>query len=106
LTDFFVNCTILADPDPGSGAFLAPGSGMNNPNHISAESIETIFWVKRLKFFDAEPGLKKFAIRIRDGKNSNPGPGINIPDPQHCCAQDEMGLCFFATVQLFFTESS
>ncbi len=27
------------------------GSGMNNPDHIS-ESLETIFWVKILKFFD------------------------------------------------------
>jgi hypothetical protein len=51
---------------PGSG------SGMNNPDHIS-ESLETIFWVKILKFFDADPGSgwKKF------------GSGINIPDPQH-----------------------
>jgi hypothetical protein len=30
------------------------GSGMN-PDHI-AESLETIFWVKILKFFDADPG--------------------------------------------------
>jgi hypothetical protein len=54
---------------------------MNNPDHIS-ESFETIFWVKILKFFDAD---------IRDVKNSDPGwknlepgYGINIPDPQHC----------------------
>jgi hypothetical protein len=47
------------DPDPGSG------SGMNNPNHIS-ESLETIFWVKILKFL----------MRIRDGKNSDPGSGM------------------------------
>jgi hypothetical protein len=46
-------------------------SGMNNPDHIS-ESLETIFWVKILKFFDADPGWKKL------------GSGINIPDPQHC----------------------
>ncbi len=68
---------IVADPDPGSGAFLTPGSwmgeksdsgsGMNNPNHIS-ESLETIFWVKILKFFHADPGWKKI------------GSGINIPD--------------------------
>ncbi len=56
--------------DPGSGAFFWPqdpgsgmgnksGSGMNNPDHIS-ESLETIFWVKLLKFFDADPGWKKF----------------------------------------------
>jgi hypothetical protein len=43
---------------------------MNNPDHIS-ESLETIFWVKILEFFDADPGRKKF------------GSGINIPDPQH-----------------------
>jgi hypothetical protein len=50
--------------DPGSGAFLTPGSGMskksgsgsgmNNTDHIS-KSFETIFWVKILKFFDADP---------------------------------------------------
>jgi hypothetical protein len=44
---------------------------MNNPDHIS-ESLETTFWVKILKFFDADPGWKKF------------GSGINIPDSQHC----------------------
>jgi hypothetical protein len=44
-------------PDPGFG------SELNNLDHIS-ESLETIFWVKILKFFDADPGWKK--IRIRD----------------------------------------
>ncbi len=68
--------------DPGSGAFWTPGpgsgmgkksgsgSGMNNPYHIFA-SLETIFWVKILKFFDADPGS-----RIRDGKNSDSGSGM------------------------------
>jgi hypothetical protein len=46
------------------------GSGMNSPDHIS-ESLETIFWVKILKFFGADPGWEKFGsgmenIRIRD----------------------------------------
>jgi hypothetical protein len=38
---------------------------MNNPDHIS-ECLETIFWVKIPKFFDAYPvsGMEK--IRIRD----------------------------------------
>jgi hypothetical protein len=45
---------------------------MNNPDHIS-ESLETIVWVKILKFFDADPGS-------RMGKF---GSGTNIPDPQH-----------------------
>ncbi len=38
---------------------------MNNPDHIS-ESLETICWVKMLKFFDAYPGWKKFGSDIRD----------------------------------------
>ncbi len=48
------------------------GSGMNNPNHIS-ESLETIFWVKILYFFYADPasGMEKFGIRME--KNSDPG---------------------------------
>jgi hypothetical protein len=58
--------TSVADPDPWSGAFVTPGSGsgMNSPDHIS-ESLETIFGVKILKFFDADPRS-----------------GIKIPDPQ------------------------
>ncbi len=73
----------VADPDPGSGAFLHldpgrvksqdpdPGFGMSNPDH-SSKSLETIFWVKIIKFFDANPGLrwKKFG---RDRKKSGPG---------------------------------
>ncbi len=43
----------VADPDPGSGAFLTPGSGIRNrffpdpgsQTHIF-ESLMTIFWVK------------------------------------------------------------
>jgi hypothetical protein len=71
---------------------------MNNPDHIS-KSLETIFSVKILKFFDADQGWKnldrdwnnsdpEFEIRegknrIRDGKNSDQGSGTNIPDPHH-----------------------
>jgi hypothetical protein len=57
-------------PGFGFGKKLSSGSGMHDPDHI-AGSLETIFWVKILKFFDADPGWKKF------------GSGINIPDPQH-----------------------
>jgi hypothetical protein len=38
---------------------------MNNPDHIF-ESLETIFWVKILKFFVADPGSEMEKIRIRD----------------------------------------
>ncbi len=72
----------VADPDPGSAAFSGirdgkksgSGSGMNNPDNIS-KSLETIFWVKILKFFDADPGWEKIGSRFRDGKKSDPGPG-------------------------------
>jgi hypothetical protein len=50
------------------------GSRMNNPDHIS-ESLETIFW--GLKYLNS-------LMRIRDGRNSYPPSGKNIPDPQHC----------------------
>jgi hypothetical protein len=49
------------------------GSGMNNPDHIS-ESLETIFRVKILEFFHADPGSGIGKIRILDGK-------IRIRDP-------------------------
>ncbi len=60
----------LFDPwirDPGwvKNQYPAPGSGsgMNNPDHIS-ESLETIFL--GLKYLNS-------LMRIRDGKNSDPG---------------------------------
>jgi hypothetical protein len=42
------------------------GSGMNSVDHIS-ESLETIFWVKILKFFDADlgSGMEKFGSGIK-----------------------------------------
>jgi hypothetical protein len=39
----------------GAGMSKKSGSGMSNPNDIS-ESLETIVWVKILKFFDAGQG--------------------------------------------------
>jgi hypothetical protein len=44
------------------------------------------FWVKILKFFDADAVRirESFWPWIRDRKNSDPGSGINIPDPKHC----------------------
>jgi hypothetical protein len=57
-----------------------PGSNfLELKNHFFA-----FFGVKILKFFDEDPGWKQFGSGIRDGKKSNPGSGINIPDPQHC----------------------
>jgi hypothetical protein len=68
--------TRVADPVPfwplnpvfGMGKKSRSGSGMNIPDHIS-ESLEIIFWVKILKFFDADPGSGIFLTL-------DPGPGI------------------------------
>jgi hypothetical protein len=41
------------------------------------------FLVKKLKFFDADPGsgIEKIQIRESGWKNEDPGSGINIRDP-------------------------
>ncbi len=107
-----VTLVSVADPDPGSGAFLTPGSGirdpgwvesqhpdpgsgMNNPDHIF-QSLETIFlFFLGLKYLNSLMRIRDLGSRIRDGdssypgsrirdgKKSDPGSGINIPDPQH-----------------------
>jgi hypothetical protein len=57
---------------PGSGMSKKSGSesGMKNPDNIF-ECLETIFWVKIFKFFEADPGWNILRsgmekIRIRD----------------------------------------
>jgi hypothetical protein len=52
---------------------------MNNPVQNS-ESIETIFWVKILKFFDAypDPGSEIFLTLVPGWKKLDPGHRINI----------------------------
>jgi hypothetical protein len=64
------------------GKISGSGSGMNNPDHIS-ESLKNFFGLKYLNSFMwiRGPGLNKFGSGIRDGKKSDPGTGINIPDP-------------------------
>ncbi len=88
----------VADPNtnPGFGAFLIPGSGIpgkgkknQDPDPGWRTQIILYFHEPRNHFF----GLKYLSsfMRIRDGKNSDPGwkkisdqgTGINIPDPQH-----------------------
>jgi hypothetical protein len=81
----FYDESSVAYPDPGSGAFLTPGSGMgknnqdsypgsgsrmNNPDHIFESFKKPIFWVKIVKLLVADPvweklgsGMKKICIR-------------------------------------------
>jgi hypothetical protein len=53
----------VLDPDTGSGAFLTPGSGIRDVQKIKIRIRgEHIFWVKVLKFLDADsiPGSRNF----------------------------------------------
>jgi hypothetical protein len=73
---------------PGSGMGKKSG-GVNNPDHTS-ESLETIFWVKILRFFYAYLGSRMKKILIRDLEWKKFGSGINIQDPQHWSRQSKM----------------
>ncbi len=82
--------------DQGSGAFLTSRSGIQDPGWIKnqdpgsgsvlnilnqiSESLETSFWVKKLKFFDvdADPGSGNLfdpGCRIRSGTYTDPDLG-------------------------------
>jgi hypothetical protein len=70
----------VADPDPGSGAFLTPGSGIRNrffPDPRSGSRIQDPKPIFSPLTFVAVLGSGK-------GKNQDPGSGVNIPDPPHC----------------------
>jgi hypothetical protein len=52
------NIGSVADQDPGSGAFLTPGTGirdLNIPDHLSKCSETVFLGLKITKFFDADP---------------------------------------------------
>ncbi len=73
----------VADPYPGLGAFLTPGSGMGESQHPDPGSgmnnPETIFWLfLGLKYLNS-------LMRIWDpgSRIEKVGSGINIPDPPH-----------------------
>jgi hypothetical protein len=53
------------DPGFGMGKKSGSGSGMNNSDHIF-KSLDKIFWVKILKFFDANPGSENEKNRVQD----------------------------------------
>jgi hypothetical protein len=55
---------------------------MNNPDQISEKN--KFFGLKYLHYdADRGSGKEKFGSGTWDGKHSDPGYGINIPNPQH-----------------------
>jgi hypothetical protein len=78
----------LFDPGIRDGRKSASGSGIRDeqPGSYFLELKNQFFCflgVKILKFSDADPGWRQFGFGIRDGKKSDPGSGIKIPNPQH-----------------------
>jgi hypothetical protein len=81
--------------DPGSGAFLTPGSGMGwekvsirirdeQPGSYFLElrnHFFAFFGVKMLKFFDEDPGSGLETVRIRDPGWKKVGSGIRDKHP-------------------------
>jgi hypothetical protein len=74
----------VADPDPRLGASIRIQDEQPGLHCLELRINFFTFWgVKILKFFDKDPGLRQFGSGIRDGKKSDPGSGIDIPDPPH-----------------------
>jgi hypothetical protein len=78
--DNYTSFNSVADPYPGSDAFLTPG-WVKNPD--PGRTIRIIFPRAWKSFFGLKLKYLYYLMRIRDGKNSDLGTGINIPDPQH-----------------------
>ncbi len=95
--------------DPGLRAFLTPGSGIRDGRKLASgsgirdEQPGSYFLELRnhflpflgLKYLNSlmrirDPGWRQFGSGIRDGKKSDPGSGINIPDPQHCLKESTL----------------
>ncbi len=86
--------TSVADPDPGLGAFLTPGSGRKSASgpgirdeHPGTYFLELrnhlfcFFGVKMLKFFDEDPGWRQFGSEIGDPGWKKVGSGIRAKHP-------------------------
>ncbi len=63
----------VADPDPGSGAFLTSGSGMDKKSTSRIILPRQFFLVKIPQFFDADADLGIFLI-------PDPGSGMEKSD--------------------------
>jgi hypothetical protein len=69
-----IRCLLTPGSELGKNQDPGSGSGMNNPDHIS-ESLETIFWVKIHKLFDADQGSGKEKFVSCKEKIRNTGKG-------------------------------
>jgi hypothetical protein len=89
------------------GRKSASGSGMRDeqPRSYFLELRNHFLVFLGLKYLNSlmrirDPGGRQFGSGIRDGKKSDPGSGINIPDPQHW-----LNLFVFSKYMKFNTEA-
>jgi hypothetical protein len=74
------------------GRKSASGSGIRDEQpgsyFLELRNLFFLFFFWGLKYLNSlmrirDPGWRQFGSGIREGKKSDPGSGINIPDPQH-----------------------
>jgi hypothetical protein len=97
----------VADPDPGLGTFLTPGSGIRDGRKSASGSgirdeqpgsyfldLRNHFFaflgVKILKFFDEDPGSGMETVRIRDPGWEKVGSGIRDKHPGSATLKDRL----------------
>ncbi len=73
-----IRCLLTPGSGMGKKINIRAGPGMNILDHIS-EILETILWVKNTSLMR----IRNILIWDPGWKNSDPGSGINIPNPQH-----------------------
>jgi hypothetical protein len=96
------NGASVADPDPGSGAFLTPGSGIRNRFFPDLGSR-----IPDLGSRISDPGsrIPDLGSRISDpgpgSRISDPGPGSQIPNPYFCKLSDKfLGKKFYNSFKI------
>jgi hypothetical protein len=89
----------------------ASGSGFRDeqPGSYFLELRNHFFLLWGLKYLNSlmrirDPGWRQFGSGIRDGKKSDPGSGINIPDPPHWFKENKYYIIFYS-IQCYSTYS-
>ncbi len=90
---------------PASGSGIRDSGWLDEHPDYIFQSLETIFL--GLKYFNSfmrirDPGWRQFGSGIRDGKKSDPGSGINIPDLQH---RVEVAMLLNGPIKMYVTSN-
>ncbi len=99
----------VSDPDPGSSAFLTPGSGIRIRDPDPGWTTRIIFpsWEFGFKYLNSLMWIRDGKTTFRDPGWKKVGSGINIPDPQHWqLLDDDDDLVTFIACAMAFCDLS